>query len=83
MGLRSPYVSSLPASSSPLQSALFSASMVGPLASLESFGGRAAGEASTQALDAVDLYSSGAGMGTGMGAAGGLDSLSEFTMPGQ
>ncbi|KAJ8363279.1 hypothetical protein SKAU_G00121100 [Synaphobranchus kaupii] len=76
VALRSPYVSSLPASSSQLPSALFSSSMVGPLGSLESFSGRGPGDASTQAQDAVDPYAPAGN------TAGGLDSLSEFTLPG-
>ncbi|KAI1886714.1 hypothetical protein AGOR_G00198640 [Albula goreensis] len=80
VGLRSPYISGLPAPSSQLPPTLYSSPAVGQLGSLDSFSGRGTGDTSTQALDAMDPYGHGAStMGTG---GGGLDSLSEFTLPG-
>ncbi|KAJ8263935.1 hypothetical protein GJAV_G00143250 [Gymnothorax javanicus] len=77
VGLRSPYVSSLSAGP------LYPSSVVGQLGSLESYGGRAVDEPpSTPALDATEPPYCPGTSSASVGGAGGLDSLSEFTMPG-
>ncbi|MEQ2198573.1 hypothetical protein XENOCAPTIV_014835, partial [Xenoophorus captivus] len=81
VGLRPPYSPSLPAPSPQLPPAFFSSSIsymapLGPYTPLRDQG-------STQAQDALGSFSTGATDGEGKGvAAGGLDSLSEYTLPG-
>ncbi|XP_021436882.2 zinc finger CCCH domain-containing protein 7B isoform X1 [Oncorhynchus mykiss] len=84
MGLHPPYSSSLPAPSPQLPPAFFSSS-VSQMPSLEpypSLGQR--DQTSTQALDALGAFSLGTGDMEGKGGVGigGLDSLSEYTLPG-
>uniref|UniRef100_A0A8C8LNP1 C3H1-type domain-containing protein n=1 Tax=Oncorhynchus tshawytscha TaxID=74940 RepID=A0A8C8LNP1_ONCTS len=84
VGLHPPYSSSLPAPSPQLPPAFFSSS-VSQMPSLEpypSLGQR--DQTSTQALDALGAFSPGTGDMEGKGGVGigGLDSLSEYTLPG-
>ncbi|XP_064170212.1 LOW QUALITY PROTEIN: zinc finger CCCH domain-containing protein 7B-like [Anguilla rostrata] len=85
VGLRSPYPSSLPAPSPQLPPAFFS-SAVSQLNSLDTFQGLGSGDTPTQALDALDALDSfspgAAAVGSAVAGGGGLDSLSEFTLPG-
>lgn len=85
VGLRPPYSPSLPAPSSQLPPAFFSSSMsdMPPLEPYSQLGKRDQG--STQAQDALGGFPTGATDGEGkVGvAAGGLDSLSEYTLPGK
>lgn len=85
VGLRPPYSPGLPASSS----TPFFNSAVSPLPSLEAFSVLGQSEASSQMMESLGSFSSGAGTGDGAGKAvsgslstGGLDSLSEYTLPG-
>uniref|UniRef100_A0A8C8F6Q4 C3H1-type domain-containing protein n=1 Tax=Oncorhynchus tshawytscha TaxID=74940 RepID=A0A8C8F6Q4_ONCTS len=85
VGLHPPYSSSLPAPSPQLPPAFFSSS-VSQMPSLEpypSLGQR--DQTSTQALDALGAFSPGTGDMEGKGGVGigGLDSLSEYTLPGE
>nr|CBN81207.1 Zinc finger CCCH domain-containing protein 7B [Dicentrarchus labrax] len=85
VGLRPPYSPSLPAPSPQLPPAFFS-SPISDMPSLEpysSLGQRDQG--STQAQDALGGFPTGATDGEGKAgvAAGGLDSLSEYTLPGE
>lgn len=85
VGLRPPYSPSLPAPSSQLPPAFFSSSMsdMPPLEPYSPLGKQDQG--STQAQDALGGFPTGATDGEGkVGvAAGGLDSLSEYTLPGK
>ncbi|KAG9343096.1 hypothetical protein JZ751_015315, partial [Albula glossodonta] len=82
VGLRPPYPTSLPAPSPQLPPAFFS-SAVSQLNSLDTFASLGSGDTPTQALDALDTFSPGAvTAGKGGTGGGGLDSLSEFTLPG-
>uniref|UniRef100_A0A4W5KUB4 Zinc finger CCCH-type containing 7B n=1 Tax=Hucho hucho TaxID=62062 RepID=A0A4W5KUB4_9TELE len=84
VGLRPPYSSSLPAPSPQLPPAFFSSSVsqMPPLEPYPSLGQR--DQTSTQALDALGAFSPGTGDMEGKGGVGigGLDSLSEYTLPG-
>ncbi|XP_012670099.1 zinc finger CCCH domain-containing protein 7B isoform X2 [Clupea harengus] len=87
VALRSAYPSSLPAPSPQLPAAYFS-SAVSPLSPLEPFAMLGQSEASSQRLDSLG-FSTGAGAtdmagkgGVGSPESGGLDSLSEYTLPG-
>ncbi|KAL4658056.1 zinc finger CCCH domain-containing protein 7B [Arapaima gigas] len=82
VGLRSPYPTSLPAPSPQLPPAFFN-SAVSSLNSLDTFSPHGSGDSSTQALDALDHFNPGSGgVAKGGAGGGGLDSLSEFTLPG-
>ncbi|KAJ8251603.1 hypothetical protein GJAV_G00223120 [Gymnothorax javanicus] len=82
VGLRVPYPSSLPAPTPQLPPAFFS-SAVNQLNSLDTFQGLGSSDTPTQALDALDSFSpTVAPMGSGGAGGGGLDSLSEFSLPG-
>ncbi|KAJ8387584.1 hypothetical protein AAFF_G00152800 [Aldrovandia affinis] len=82
VSLRSPYPSSLPAPSPHLPPAFFT-SAVSHLNSLDTFSGLGSDDPPTQALDALDSFCPGAAIAGKEGAgAAGLDSLSEFTLPG-
>uniref|UniRef100_A0A3Q3E6I0 Zinc finger CCCH-type containing 7Bb n=1 Tax=Labrus bergylta TaxID=56723 RepID=A0A3Q3E6I0_9LABR len=84
VGLRPPYSPSLPAPSSQLPSAFFSSSIseMPPLETYLPLAQRDQG--STQAQDALGGFPTGAADGEGKTgvAVGGLDSLSEYTLPG-
>ncbi|KAK2820874.1 hypothetical protein Q5P01_023833 [Channa striata] len=79
VGVRPPYSPNLPAPSPQLPAAFFSSS-ISDMPSLEPYSPLG----STQAQDALGGFSTGATDGEGKGgvAAGGLDSLSEYTLPG-
>lgn len=84
VGMRPPYSPGLSSPSQPLPSAFFGSS-IGDLPSLDPYpplGQRDQG--STQAQDALGAFPSGAADGEGHseGHGGGLDSLSEYTLPG-
>ncbi|KPP73441.1 zinc finger CCCH domain-containing protein 7B-like [Scleropages formosus] len=82
VGLRPPYTTSLPAPSPQLPPAFFN-SAVSVLNSLDTFSPRGSGDSSTKALDALDDFIPGpGGVAKGGSGGGGLDSLSEFTLPG-
>ncbi|XP_067285182.1 zinc finger CCCH domain-containing protein 7B [Pseudorasbora parva] len=86
VGLRPPYSPGLPASSAQLTNTFFN-SALSPLPSLEPFSVIGQSEASSQTMDSLGSFSSGAGDTTGKGGSGslstgGLDSLSEYTLPG-
>ena len=90
VGLRSPYASSLPAPSPQLPPAYFSSSVsqMSPLEPYPPLGQREQREqSSSQVLDVLGSFSQGAvaGVGEAEGKAGvgGLDSLSEYTLPGK
>ncbi|KAL0179623.1 hypothetical protein M9458_025065, partial [Cirrhinus mrigala] len=77
VGLRPPYSPGLPPSSAQLSTTYFN-SAVSPLPPLD--------EASSQTMDSLGSFSSGAGDTAGKGGSGslstgGLDSLSEYTLP--
>ncbi|KAA0725253.1 Zinc finger CCCH domain-containing protein 7B [Triplophysa tibetana] len=85
VGLRPPYSPGLPASSS----TSFFNSAVSPLPSLEPFSVLGQSESSSQMMDSLGPFSSGTGTEDSGGKAecgslstGGLDSLSEYTLPG-
>uniref|UniRef100_I3KUJ3 Zinc finger CCCH-type containing 7B n=1 Tax=Oreochromis niloticus TaxID=8128 RepID=I3KUJ3_ORENI len=82
VGLRPPYSPSLPAPSAQLSQAFFSSSIsdIPPLESYSSL----CDQGSTQAQDALGSFSTTSMEGEGKAgvAAGGLDSLSEYTLPG-
>uniref|UniRef100_A0A8C8DAQ2 Zinc finger CCCH-type containing 7Bb n=1 Tax=Oryzias sinensis TaxID=183150 RepID=A0A8C8DAQ2_9TELE len=81
VGLRPPYSPSLPAPSPQLPPAFFSSS-ISDMPPLEPYSSLC-DQSSTQAQDALGSFSSGSPDGEGKGvAAGGLDSLSEYTLPG-
>uniref|UniRef100_A0A3Q3JK38 C3H1-type domain-containing protein n=1 Tax=Monopterus albus TaxID=43700 RepID=A0A3Q3JK38_MONAL len=84
VGLRPPYSPNLPAPSSQLPPAFFSSSLndLPPLEPYPPLAQRDQG--STQAQDVLGGFSTGATDGEGKAgvAAGGLDSLSEYTLPG-
>uniref|UniRef100_A0AAX7UTF1 C3H1-type domain-containing protein n=1 Tax=Astatotilapia calliptera TaxID=8154 RepID=A0AAX7UTF1_ASTCA len=83
VGLRPPYSPSLPAPSSQLSQAFFSSSIsdIPPLEAYSSL----RDQGSTQAQDALGGFSTTSMEGEGKAgvAAGGLDSLSEYTLPGE
>lgn len=86
VGLRPPYSPGLPASSTQLTTQYFN-SAVSPLPPLESSSLLGQSEASSQTMDFLGSFSSGAGDTAGKGGSGslitgGLDSLSEYTLPG-
>ncbi|XP_048025857.1 zinc finger CCCH domain-containing protein 7B isoform X1 [Megalobrama amblycephala] len=86
VGLRPPYSPGLPASSGQLTTPFFN-SAVSPLPPLEPFSVLGQSEASSQTMDTLGSFSSGAGDTAGKGGSGslstgGLDSLSEYTLPG-
>ncbi|XP_059388095.1 zinc finger CCCH domain-containing protein 7B isoform X2 [Carassius carassius] len=86
VGLRPPYSPGLPASSPQLTTQYLN-SAVSPLSPLESSSVLGQSEASSQTMDSLGSFSSGAGDAAGKGwsgslIAGGLDSLSEYTLPG-
>ncbi|XP_056153289.1 zinc finger CCCH domain-containing protein 7B [Lampris incognitus] len=91
VGLRPPYSPGLPAPSPQLPPAYFSSSIseMPPLEPYPQLVQRDQGS-STQARDALGAYSPGPGVGDGEGqggvgcgmSSGGLDSLSEYTLPG-
>lgn len=86
VGLRPPYSPGLPASSTQLTTQYFN-SAVSPLPPLESSSLLGQSEASSQTMDFLGSFSSGAGDAAGKGGSGslitgGLDSLSEYTLPG-
>uniref|UniRef100_A0A8C1XJE9 Zinc finger CCCH-type containing 7Bb n=1 Tax=Cyprinus carpio TaxID=7962 RepID=A0A8C1XJE9_CYPCA len=86
VGLRPPYSPGLPASSAQLATQYLN-SAVSPLPPLESSSVLGQSEASSQTMDSLGSYSSGAGDAAGKGwsgslITGGLDSLSEYTLPG-
>ncbi|KAF6733701.1 Zinc finger CCCH domain-containing protein 7B [Oryzias melastigma] len=81
VGLRPPYSPSLPAPSPQLPPAFFSSS-ISDMPPLESYPS-VCDQSSTQAQDALGSFSTVSPDGDGKGAAaGGLDSLSEYTLPG-
>ncbi|KTF93808.1 hypothetical protein cypCar_00045824 [Cyprinus carpio] len=85
VGLRPPYSPGLPASSAQLATQYLN-SAVSPLPPLESSSVLGQSEASSQTMDSLGSYSSGAGDAAGKGwsgslITGGLDSLSEYTLP--
>lgn len=85
VGLRPPYSPSLPPTSSQLGPAFFGSSL-SELPPLEQYSPLAQrDQGSTQAQDALGGFSTGAADGEGKvaGAVGGLDSLSEYTLPGK
>uniref|UniRef100_A0A8B9JWK8 Zinc finger CCCH-type containing 7Bb n=1 Tax=Astyanax mexicanus TaxID=7994 RepID=A0A8B9JWK8_ASTMX len=88
VGLRPPYPSGLPPSSSQLTPPYFG-SAVSPLTQLDSFSTLGQSESSTQAMESLIPFgsASGAADAAGRARAGslsteGLDSLSEYTLPG-
>ncbi|XP_051958500.1 zinc finger CCCH domain-containing protein 7B-like [Xyrauchen texanus] len=88
VGLRPPYSTSLPAASSQLKTTYFN-SAVSSLSPLESFSVLSQSEASSQTMDSLCSFNSGVGTGdtggktvSGSLSTGGLDSLSEYTLPG-
>uniref|UniRef100_A0A667XLH1 Zinc finger CCCH-type containing 7B n=1 Tax=Myripristis murdjan TaxID=586833 RepID=A0A667XLH1_9TELE len=85
VGLRPPYSPSLPAPSPQLPPAFFSSSVsqMPPLEPYSSLAQRDQG--STQAQDALGAFSPGSTDGEGKAGviSGGLDSLSEYTLPGE
>uniref|UniRef100_A0A3Q2FJV4 Zinc finger CCCH-type containing 7Bb n=1 Tax=Cyprinodon variegatus TaxID=28743 RepID=A0A3Q2FJV4_CYPVA len=82
VGLRPPYSPGLPAPSPQLPPAFFSSS-ISDMPPLENYTSLR-DQASTQAQDALGSFSAGASDGEGKGVtAGGLDSLSEYTLPGR
>ncbi|XP_016346447.1 zinc finger CCCH domain-containing protein 7B-like [Sinocyclocheilus anshuiensis] len=86
VGLRPPYSPGLPASSAQLMTPYFN-SAVSPLCPLESSSVLGQSEASSQTMDSLGSFSSGARDTAGKGGSGslstgGLDSLSEYTLPG-
>uniref|UniRef100_A0A3Q1HKF0 C3H1-type domain-containing protein n=1 Tax=Anabas testudineus TaxID=64144 RepID=A0A3Q1HKF0_ANATE len=81
VGLRPPYSPNLPAPSTQLPTAFFSSSL-GDMPALEPYSPLAQrDQGSTQAQDALGGFSTD-GEGKAGVAAGGLDSLSEYTLPG-
>uniref|UniRef100_A0A672Q7Y4 Zinc finger CCCH domain-containing protein 7B-like n=1 Tax=Sinocyclocheilus grahami TaxID=75366 RepID=A0A672Q7Y4_SINGR len=87
VGLRPPYSPGLPASSAQLMTPYFN-SAVSPLCPLESSSVLGQSEASSQTMDSLGSFSSGARDTAGKGGSGslstgGLDSLSEYTLPGE
>ncbi|CAB1338240.1 unnamed protein product, partial [Coregonus sp. 'balchen'] len=82
VGLHPPYSSSLPSPQLPPAAFSSSVSQMSALEPYPSLGQR--DQTSTQALDALGAFSPGAGDTEGKGGAGigGLDSLSEYTLPG-
>lgn len=81
VGLRPPYSPRLPAPSPQLPPAFFSSS-ISEMPALEVYT-PLCDQGSTQAQDALGSFSSGSTDGEGKGASpGGLDSLSEYTLPG-
>ncbi|RVE59308.1 hypothetical protein OJAV_G00187400 [Oryzias javanicus] len=81
VGLRPPYSPGLPAPSPQLPPAFFSSS-ISDMPPLESYSS-VCDQSSTQAQDALGSFSTGSPDVDGKGvAAGGLDSLSEYTLPG-
>ncbi|XP_072568115.1 zinc finger CCCH domain-containing protein 7B isoform X1 [Paramormyrops kingsleyae] len=82
VGLRPTYPASLPAPSPQLPPAFFT-SAVNTLNALDSFSSLGSGDTPVQVLDTLDSFTPGlSALGTGAAEAGGLDSLSEFTLPG-
>ncbi|XP_026132544.1 zinc finger CCCH domain-containing protein 7B isoform X2 [Carassius auratus] len=86
VGLRPPYSPGLP-ESSPQLTTQYLKSAVSPLPPLESSSVLGQSEASSQTMDSLGSFSSGAGDAAGKGwsgslISGGLDSLSEYTLPG-
>ncbi|XP_039541325.1 zinc finger CCCH domain-containing protein 7B isoform X1 [Pimephales promelas] len=84
VGLRPPYSPGLSTSPAQLSTPYFN-SAVSPLPSLEPFSVLGQSEASSQTMDSLGSFSSGdtAGKGgSGSLSTGGLDSLSEYTLPG-
>lgn len=85
VGLRPPYSPNLPAPSPQLPPAFFSSS-ISDMPPLEPYSPLAQrDQGSTQAQDALGGFSTGATDGEGKAGviAGGLDSLSEYTLPGE
>jgi len=85
VGLRPPYSPGLSTSPAQLSTPYFN-SAVSPLPSLEPFSVLGQSEASSQTMDSLGSFSSGdtAGKGgSGSLSTGGLDSLSEYTLPGK
>lgn len=85
VGLRPPYSPNLPTPSAQLPTAFFSSS-ISDIPVLEPYSPLAQrDQGSTQAQDALGGFSTGATDGEGKAgiAAGGLDSLSEYTLPGE
>ncbi|XP_026993305.2 zinc finger CCCH domain-containing protein 7B isoform X1 [Tachysurus fulvidraco] len=85
VGLRTTYPSALPASSSPLTPPYF-ASTINPLTQLDPFSSLVQSE-SSQAMESLLPYPAGSGEAVGRARAEslstqGLDSLSEYTLPG-
>ncbi|MCJ8738469.1 hypothetical protein PDJAM_G00036350 [Pangasius djambal] len=85
VGLRATYPSALPASSSPLTPPYFG-STISPLTQLDSFSALGQSE-SSQAMESLLPFTAGAGEAVGRARAEslgtqGLDSLSEYTLPG-
>ncbi|XP_052467199.1 zinc finger CCCH domain-containing protein 7B-like isoform X1 [Carassius gibelio] len=86
VGLRPPYSPGLPASSAQLTTPYFNSDL-SPLPPLESSSVLGQSEASSQTMDSLGSFSSGARDAAGKGGSGslstgGLDSLSEYTLPG-
>lgn len=82
VGLRPPYSPRLPAPSPQLSPAFFSSS-ISEIPPLETYT-PLCDQGSTQAQDALGSFSPGSTDGEGKGASpGGLDSLSEYTLPGE
>ncbi|XP_059386783.1 zinc finger CCCH domain-containing protein 7B-like isoform X3 [Carassius carassius] len=86
VGLRPPYSPGLPASSAQLTTPYFNSDL-SPLPPLESSSCLGQSEASSQTMDSLGSFSSGARDAAGKGGSGslstgGLDSLSEYTLPG-
>ncbi|XP_052426794.1 zinc finger CCCH domain-containing protein 7B isoform X1 [Carassius gibelio] len=86
VGLRPPYSPGLP-ESSPQLTTQYLNSAVSPLPPMESSSVLGQSEASSQTMDSLGSFSSGAGDAAGKGwsgslISGGLDSLSEYTLPG-
>lgn len=80
VGLRPPYSSSLPPSSSQLSTAFFSINEMPPLEPYSPLSGR--DQASTQVQDALGGFPTDAEDKSGVTASS-LDSLSEYTLPGK
>lgn len=86
MGLCPSFPSGLPATSSQLTPPYFGTA-VSPLAPLDSFSALGQSESSAKAMESLLPFTSGAEDATGRARAGsvsaeGLDSLSEYTLPG-
>ncbi|XP_021335972.2 zinc finger CCCH domain-containing protein 7B [Danio rerio] len=83
VGLRPPYSPGLPGSTPQLAAQFFN-SAVSPLPPLEPFTALGQSEASSQTMESLGSFSSGAADTAGKGSliTGGLDSLSEYTLPG-